>query len=105
MGIEMGVFTQESKTNLFKLEQLPNMSYEKDDDAWISISIERNLDKKEYSRTIYTGFDFLSDIGGLVDFLFILTGIFVNAWNFNSYENALASKIYNMKPERSRDGT
>lgn len=101
MGIEMGVFTQKDEENLFRIEQLPNMSYEKDDNAWISISFERNLDKKELSRAIYTGFDFLSDMGGLIDILFILTTIFVNAWNYNAIENTLASKIYDMKPEHS----
>ena len=104
MGIEMGAFTLGTKENLFSIVQLPTMPYEKDDNVWLSISLERNLNKKELSRTIYTGFDFLSDIGGLVDTLFIIMAVFVNLWNYNALYNNLVSKIYDIKPASTIDG-
>ena len=41
------------------------LPYEKDDNVWISLTVERDLSLRVLSRNIYTGFDFLSDIGGL----------------------------------------
>ena len=61
---------------------------------WVSITLERNLGISELSRTIYTGFDFVSDVGGLSGFLLGFFAIIVSAWNFNSFENTMASHLY-----------
>ena len=47
------------------VEQGSTYSYEKKDNVWTSVTLERNLTKTEYSRAIYTAFDLMSDIGGL----------------------------------------
>lgn len=73
------------------------LAYEKKDNVWISVTIERNLDKAEYSRAIYTGFDFLSDVGGLSGLLMSFVALFVAAWNFNSFDNYMASHLFKIK--------
>ena len=39
--------------------------YEKKDNIWVSVTVERDLGRTDYDRTFYTGFDLLSDVGGL----------------------------------------
>jgi len=51
--------------------------------VWIGVTIERDLDLKLMNRTIYTGFDFLSDIGGLQGMIYSFLGVFVLIWNTN----------------------
>ena len=46
---------------------------------------------KELSRTIYTIFDFVSDVGGLSGFLYGFFTIIAGIWNYNSFDNAMAS--------------
>jgi len=62
---------------------MPSLPYENEDDVWIGVTIERDLDLKLMNRTIYTGFDFLSDIGGLQGMIYSFLGVFVLIWNTN----------------------
>ena len=41
------------------------LPYELSDNVWVSVTVEMNLNRMEYSRSRYTAFDFLSDVGGL----------------------------------------
>lgn len=65
MSIELDDLTLDVERGLFKFEQGSTYSYEKKDNVWTSVTLERNLTKTEYSRAIYTAFDLMSDIGGL----------------------------------------
>jgi len=65
MSIELGDVTLHEESGLFKLDPLSLLPYEKKDDVWVSVTLERGLGLTEYSRTTYTGFDFISDVGGL----------------------------------------
>ena len=56
--------------------------------------MERNLGITSLSRTIYTAFDFVSDVGGLSGFLLSFFTIIIRIWNFNSFDNIMASKLY-----------
>ena len=79
------------------------LPYEKDDNVWISLTVERDLSLRVLSRNIYTGFDFLSDIGGLQGMLAGFLGFFVGLWNYNYFDNVMVSKLYRMKPEGGDD--
>ena len=90
MHIALDELTLDVKTGLFKIEQITTYPYEKRDNVWISVTLERNLSMTEYLRTIYTGFDFLSDVGGLSGILMSFLAIIVSLWNYNSFDNAMA---------------
>ena len=104
MIIELGDITLEERTNLFRLWPLPIFPYEKNDDVWISITVERDLSLKTLNRGIYTSFDFLSDIGGLYGILAGLIGIFVSMWNINMFDNMMVRQLYRMWPAPKKDG-
>ena len=87
----------ETIDGLFKLEQMGAWPYEKDDNVWVSVNIERDLNMNAFERTVYTSFDFLSDVGGLSGILVSGLWIFVNAWNYNSFDNYMVSNLFKMK--------
>ena len=60
---------------LFKLEKQEVMPYEKFDNTWISVTIERNLNMMHYERKVYTGLELLSDVGGFNGMLLLLFGV------------------------------
>jgi len=63
----------------------------------VSITFERNLSKLAVERTLYTVFDFLSDVGGLVGIITAALYVVVNAWNFNALENMISANLFKMK--------
>ena len=82
---------------LFKFEQMGAWPYEKDDNVWVSVNIERDLNMNAFERTVYTSFDFLSDVGGLAGILISGLWVFVNAWNYNSFDNYMVTNLFKMK--------
>lgn len=82
---------------LFKLEQLQNRPYEKDDDVWVSVTIERSLTMIAFERQVYTMFDFLSDVGGLSGIFVSGLMLFVRAWTYNRFDNFMVSNLFKMK--------
>ena len=91
---ELGDVTLNEQEGLFSLQPLSLYPYEKKDNVWVSITLERNLNMKELQRTLYNGFDFVSDVGGLSGFLLGFFGIIVGIWNYNSFDNTMASQLF-----------
>ena len=77
------------------------MPYERTDNVWVSVTVEMNLNRMEYSRSRYTFFDLLSDIGGLKGMFAEIFLAFVVAWNFNAIDNFMVSKLYKVKSENN----
>lgn len=48
LHIALDELTLDYKEGLFKLEQITTFPYEKPDSVWISVTVERNLAKKEF---------------------------------------------------------
>ena len=48
MHIALDELTLDVKTGLFKIEQITTYPYEKRDNVWISVTLERNLSMTEY---------------------------------------------------------
>ena len=89
--MELGSVTVREEEGLFTIQPKSLLPYEKKDSVWLSISLERSLHMKELSRTIYTAFDFVSDVGGLSGFMLGTFTIIVGIWNYNSFDNTMAS--------------
>ena len=97
MVIEFDNATLRQEQGLFKLNQLPNLPYEQDDNTWISVTLEMDLSLTQYQRNVYTLFDWLSDIGGLSGMLFSLFALFMAAWNYNQFDNYMVHRLFKMK--------
>ena len=78
---------------------MPAQPHEKEDNVQISVTIGRNLDKKELHRVPYTVFDFLADIGGLLNILLIVMGSFVFAINTHRFDNKMVGKLFKERDE------
>lgn len=102
LSINLNYLTSKDVTGLFKLEQMGSWPYEKDDNVWISINIERCLSLHKIERCVYNSFDFLSDVGGLSGILVSGLWFFVNAWNHNSFDNFMVANLFKMKKPDDR---
>ena len=73
------------------------MPYEFTDNVWVSVTIEMDLNRMEYSRSRYTAFDLLSDVGGLKGMFAEIFVAFLAAWNFNAVDNFMSTKLFRNK--------
>ena len=73
--------------SLFKLIEMPPKPYEKSPDHWSMLTIERELDVRQYERRVYTIFMMLSEVGGLTGILTALFMFFSSIWNYNAFDN------------------
>ena len=73
------------------------MPYEVDDKTWVSVTVEMDLNRMDYSRSRYTAFDLLSDVGGLSIMLTQIFAIFLAAWNYNVVDNFMVSRLFRIK--------
>ena len=94
-------FTLYAHDDLFKLNKAEIMPYEKQDNNWMSITIEMDTGLMTYERTVYTLFDLLSDIGGLSGILFSIFLIIVGSWNHNKFDNMLVSRLFKIRGEKT----
>merc|ERR1712051_361961 len=62
-----------------------------------------NLNRMEYSRSRYTAFDLLSDVGGLKGMFAELFVLFLAAWNFNAVDNFMATKLFKVKKAENKN--
>ena len=73
------------------------MPYEIDDKVWVSVTIEMDLNRMDYSRSRYTLFDLLSDFGGISVTFVQIFAILLAAWNYNVVENFMVSRLFRIK--------
>ncbi len=99
--INLDDMTALEDNRVFRMEQMPNYSYEKDTQTQIDISIEMNLSQYAISRDGYTFLDWLGDIGGMQGMLISGATVFVSIWNYNQLENYMVSKLFKLVPART----
>ena len=92
--------------NMFRLEKSNTRSYENSDRTiWVSVAVEMSLSINKVSRSVYTMFDMLSDIGGLLGILVSVFAIMAGIWNYLAYDNFLVSRLFRVrrqsKPSKS----
>ena len=92
--VDLDDLTELFNNSIFEIESLPIRSYEKDYLVQMEISLEMNLDQKTLARTGYNVLDVLSDVGGIQGILMSGFGIILSIFNYNNFENYLASRIY-----------
>lgn len=94
--INLDDFTEIEDERLFRLEQMPSMSYEKDKSVQMEITVEMNLDQVVIARDGYTILDFISDIGGMQGMLISGAALVLTIWNYNHLENFIVTKLYRL---------
>lgn len=60
----------------------------------MAISIEHNADLLAISRETVTLTDVMSDLGGLIEVLFVVAAFIVEILNYQHLETILATKLY-----------
>ena len=95
--VQLDYLTRIDIDNLFRIEKQEVMPYEKFDNTWISVTIERSLNMMHYERKVYTGLELLSDVGGFNGMLLLLFGIISNIWNFNNFDNFMVTRLFKIK--------
>lgn len=58
------------------------------------MTVEMDLDRVAYSRSRYTAFDLLADVGGLSGMFASIFAVFMAFWNYNSMDGFLISKLF-----------
>lgn len=86
--------------SLFRLEKQEVLPYERLDNTWVSVTIERDLNMMHYERKVFTIFDMLSDIGGLTGIIATMFGIICAAWNYNAFDNFMVSRLFKIKKRK-----
>ena len=71
--LQVGDYTQDDNL-IFTVKEMKIRPYEYDDLIHLSISYEFNLDLYRVDREVYNMLDWLGDVGGLRDALFIIGG-------------------------------
>ena len=90
--------------DLFKINQLVPLPYEDNDNVWISVTIEMDLNVMHYERKVYTIFDMLSDVGGLSGILTTIFWVLSAIWNYQAFDNFMVSRLFKMrKPSEEID--
>ncbi len=64
-AINLDDLTELENGSIYKLDDQPPISQEKDYAVQMDITVEMNLDQKVIARAGYTILDFISDIGGM----------------------------------------
>ena len=73
------------------------LPYERGGLTWLQITVEMDLNRVDYSRSRYTVFDLLSDVGGLSGIFFSVFAVIMSAWNFNSLDNYMVMHLFKEK--------
>ena len=78
------------------------LPYEKPDKTWLMVSLEMDMSRIDFTRSRYTIFDMLSDVGGLSGIFFSVFTVFMAVWNFNSFDNYMVTHLFKAKFEESQ---
>ena len=90
--------------DLFRLQKQELLPYERPDNTWVSVTIEMDLNVTHYERKVYTVFDMLSDVGGLMGIFITAFTVLASLWNFNAFDNYMVSRLFKIKkPEAEID--
>lgn len=90
----MDDITELENNNIFTVDTLATLSYEKEFDVQMDIQFEMNLDKVTLFRNGYTFLDVLSDVGGIHSIFISFFAVILGFLNYNHFQNYLVSKLF-----------
>ena len=84
-------------TDLFTVRKVDVLPFEMPDKFWVSVSFEMDLNIMQYERKLYTVFDMLSDVGGLLGILTSICALINAIWNYQAFDNFMVSRLFKFK--------
>ena len=89
--------TQTHLDDLFTVRKYDVIPFEMPDKFWVSVSFEMDLDMIHIERKLYTVFDMLSDVGGLLGILTSIAALLNTIWNYQAFDNFMVSRLFKIK--------
>ena len=83
--------------DLFTIRKYDVLPYELTNNNWMSVSFEMDLNLIHIERKLYTVFDMLSDVGGLLGILTTIAAFLNTIWNFQAFDNFMVSRLFKIK--------
>lgn len=84
-------------TEAFTVKKHEVIPFEMPDKFWVSLTFEMNLDVLHFERKLYTYFDMLSDVGGLLGFLTAISSFILSIWAFQGFDNFMVSRLFKIR--------
>ena len=92
-GIHLDEATEDTFT-MFTTVTDATRPYNQKDAAHVSFMIERDMDKYRIERTVYTSLDWLGDVGGLMEILFVIGSFPIMLLEGNGFKFLLLKSIF-----------
>ena len=89
---------------IFKSEYVGNRPYEFQDNVHLQITFEFDLTLYRIDRNVYSTLDWIGDVGGLSEGLYIILNILLGLFQYKALEHFLIERLF-LKPKLLRDGT
>ena len=87
--------------DLFTIKKFDVRPYEFTNRNWVSVTFEMDLDMIHIERKLYTVFDMLSDVGGLLGILTSAAAFISSIWNYQAFDNFMVSRLFKIKRPKS----
>ena len=83
--------------DLFTVKKYDVLPFEMPDKFWVSVTFEMDLNVWHIERKLYTVFDMLSDVGGLLGILTSIVAVISAIWNYQAFDNFMVSRLFKIK--------
>ena len=71
----------------------------------MAIGLELSANQVHHERTILTLLDVLSDLGGLVEVVFVAFSLVLSVFNYKNLTNYMASQLFRIAPKRDSENS
>ena len=95
-SITLGELHTENE-NIFKIVTDTPRPLESKDAVHMIISYELSLDRTLIQRNVFSFLDWLGDVGGLLEILFIFYSLIYQVYHYQTFEEYLTRKLYRKK--------
>ena len=95
-NIPLGELYPESR-EIFKITSQNQRPYEFPDGNQVVVSYEVSLDRIKIQRIVFSFLEWLGDVGGLLEILFISFSLVYMVFHYQTFEEYLVEKLYRKK--------
>ena len=97
-NIPLGELYPESR-EIFKITSQNQRPYEFPDGNQVVVSFEVSLDRIKIQRIVFSLLEWLGDVGGLLEILYITFSLLYMAFHYQTFEEYLVEKLYRKKSQ------